>query len=321
MPGVGKHGVVEQGELRLSSATATEYVTGRRPIVRTSDRIGRPMLLTLAVTTLHPRPRLVRRVLRSALVLASFVTPLAAQEAEPERPRTVVGNFVSGEFTYWDFGGTPSPWRLASVAVERRGRWGSALLRFNNASRFGLTGSQLEFDAYPRLGKSAYLYLNAGTSGSAVFPENRLGAEYFLSLPEAWEASLGFRRLAFSGTTVVLLTGAVGRYTGDYWISLRPFVRSSNGITSSSLSVTARKYDKDADNYVGLRGTYGRAPTDQVSPDAIGRTESYAFNVHGSRSLAARVIATWAVGRESEQLSPTNTRRSWTATLGVKAGF
>ena len=44
------------------------------------------------------------------------------------------------------------------------------------------TGTQVEVDAYPRLGHGTYLYLNAGLSGASIFPGQRLGAEYYAGL-------------------------------------------------------------------------------------------------------------------------------------------
>jgi len=255
----------------------------------------------------------------SLLVAWPGVVP--AQDPTDSRKVAESHSAIGTDVTYVTFGGAIDPWRLASLTLSRRGAWGSLFGRVNVANRFATTGTQFEVDAYPRLSANTYLYLNAGTSSSSVFPDNRIGAEFFSALPNAWEASAGFRRMVFAGDPVMLYTGAIGKYAGNYWFSLRPFIRFTSDKTSASAGLTVRRYTADANNYFGGRISYGNSPTDQVTPDAITRTQSFSLGLQGSSSLTARLLGTWVLSHDEEQLSATNTRHSWTATAGLKVTF
>ena len=222
---------------------------------------------------------------------------------------------------YTSFSGTTEAWQQASLSLFHRAAFGTAIARVNEARRFGESGLQVEAEAYPRLTASTYAYLDVGYSGSPVFPAWRSGVELFTALPRAWEVSGGYRQLRFTGAQVTLLTGSVGRYVGDYWFSLRPWVRTGTAATSASASVAARRYGADADHFVGLRAGLGSAPGDQLSPDQAARTTSASAAVHGSAGLGGALLGTWSLGVDRETLSPTQTRISETLLLGIKRGF
>ena len=242
-----------------------------------------------------------------------------AQNASEARTDTRSALFFGADYSYQTFNGSIDPWQLAALSLTRRTTQGSLIARVNYASRFGSSGGQFEMDAYPRLTKNAYAYLNLGYSTSNIFPAWRSGGELFLSLPQAWEASLGYRQLRFSGSPVTLFTGAVGKYVGNYWFSLRPFVRPEVTGTSASAHVTARRYFEDGDHYVGVRVGYGSTPPDQV-PDAAALTRTHAFSaaVQGSGDLRMGLLGTWSLGYDNEELASGAIRRSWTLALGFR---
>lgn len=268
-----------------------------------------------------------RRALRSRDVVVVFVLalsgalPLGAQHVGETRADSLRRVMLGVDVSYANFQGAIDPWTTTAISLARRSAWGSIIGRANLANRFATSGSQIEVDAYPRTSKTTYLYLNAGYSQSSIFPEWRFGGEVFASLPNAWEASLGFRQLRFGGDPVTLYTGTVGHYFGNFWASLRPYVRFKAGGSSASAGLTLRRYFEDADNYLGLRASSGSSPTDNITPDAIARTNSSSFGVHGSHALSARYLWNWSAGRDQEQLSATNTRTSLTASVGIKYVF
>ncbi len=253
--------------------------------------------------------------------LALLPAAVHGQGVERAHRDSTIKTYVAGDFSYVDFRGTIDPWRLASLSFGHATSAGSIVGRLNYANRFATSGAQGEVDAYPRLNASTYAYLNAGYSASDIFPQWRFGGELFRSLPNAWEASLGFRQLRFGGPPVTLLTGAVGRYSGNYWVSVRPYVRVKPTGTSASAGITARRYFADGNHYFGARASYGSSPSDRVTPDEVSRTSSYSADLHGSGGPWLRAIATWAIGFEREELSPRRFRRSWTGTTGMKFTF
>ena len=258
-----------------------------------------------------------------ALIAATFVMAhgAAAQDAAQARKPAGGTMTVAGDFSYVSFSGGTDPWQLASVTLGRRTSAGSILARLNYANRFNTSGAQFEMDAYRRISDKVYLYLNAGYSGATIFPEWRAGGEAFTSLPNAWEASLGFRQLRFGGAPVTLFTGAVGKYIGDYWFSLRPYLHKKDGGLSASAGLTARRYFEDGDHWIGASASFGSSPTDRITPDAIGRTQASSVALSGQTGLNKRSLLTWTIGHDAEEITPGHTRRSVTATAGVKLVF
>ncbi|MDE3151771.1 MAG: YaiO family outer membrane beta-barrel protein, partial [Gemmatimonadota bacterium] len=164
--------------------------------------------------------RPVPRALAASLALLTLLAagaPLAAQDTAAHSSGPAPRRWVGIDAAYTSFSGGYDAWQFVSVSLANRSAWGTAIGRVNYANRYATGGLQVEGDLYPRLGPSTYLYLNLGYSGSSVFPQWRSGAELFQSLPDAWEASAGYRQLRFNGAPVTLLTGAVGKYAGNYW--------------------------------------------------------------------------------------------------------
>ena len=219
------------------------------------------------------------------------------------------------------FSGATAPWSQASLSVSRRGAPGTVIARVNQARRFGESGVQVEAEAYPRLSRSTYAYVDLGYSRARVYPGWRSGAELFTALPRAWELSGGYRQLRFQDAPVTLLTGSVGRYVGDYWFSLRPWLRTGVAATSASGSVAARRYFADADHFIGLRAGFGSAPGDQLSPDQAARTTSASAAIHGAAGLGTALLGTWSLGYDRETFPALPSRRSATLLLGVKREF
>jgi YaiO family outer membrane protein len=265
--------------------------------------------------------RLVQSLPRAVAVLLVAVASTAVGQGDPERPGSVPATRVGFDYSYSTFGGTIDPWHLGAFSVETRRPQGSFIARVNLAKHFATVGAQYEVDAYPALGKGRYLYLNAGYSRATIFPEQRYGAEIFTALPHANEASLGVRSLSFLTERVTLLTGSLGRYTGNYWLSLRPFVQhKSAGGLSSSASLTARRYYADADTYIGARIGAGSAPTDAVDPSQLARENSMTFGLQASRPGSPRTVTTWMFNYERDK-NPVRTLKRWEFGAGMKVRF
>jgi YaiO family outer membrane protein len=269
-------------------------------------------------------PNRLQTVGYAAAVVAALVVMThraAAQDATQARTPARATMTAGGDFSYVSFSDGTDPWQLASVTLGRRTTAGSIFARLNYANRFNTSGVQFEMDAYPRISKHVYLYLNAGNSGATIFPEWRAGGEAFTSLPNAWEASLGFRQLRFGGPPVTLFTGAVGKYMGDYWFSLRPFLRNKDGGLSASAGLTTRRYFEDGDHWIGASASFGSSPTDRITPDAVGRRHASSVALSGQTGLDKRSLLTWTIGHDAEEITPGHTRRSTTVTAGLKFTF
>lgn len=172
-------------------------------------------------------------------------------------------NGASFQYTYNYFqrrGESYGPWQLAAMEYARRTGLGSIFLRLNYADRNlgsqSFRGLQFEADAYPRMMKGMYAYLNFGYSGDNVFPAKRAGAELFKSLGWATEVSAGLRYLQWNSSHITIYTGSIGKYYKNYWFSFRPYISPKDVGTSFSGYLFIRRYFSDADNYLTL--VYGR---------------------------------------------------------------
>ncbi|NNJ89298.1 MAG: YaiO family outer membrane beta-barrel protein [Eudoraea sp.] len=138
---------------------------------------------------------------------------------------------------------------------------GKIIPRINYSNRFDIDGIQYEIDLYPKFSKSVYAYLNYGYSKSEKYPTHRFGGDLYANLPKGIEASLGARYLSFTESNVTIYTGSIGLYKGNYYLSLRPYVTPrNNNTTGLSGILMARKYLKDANNYIGFSGGMGFMP-------------------------------------------------------------
>lgn len=154
------------------------------------------------------------------------------------------------------------PWHIVALSYGHETGIGSVIARVNYAKRFDNTGFQYEIDAYPTLTKNAYAYVNYGFSESILFPNHRLGFEWYQNFPKAYEASLGLRALFFDNSSVDIYTATVGKYLGNYWLSLRSYVTPDSDGTSVSGSLQMRRYYSDPEHYYGVRLSYGISPDD-----------------------------------------------------------
>ena len=174
-------------------------------------------------------------------------------------------NYVRLAYSYDSFekNSNQDPWHLVALSYGRKTKVGTIIGRVNWAERFGSKGVQYEVDGYPHFSENNYAYLNVGYSNLTIFPKIRTGAEWYHSFPKAFEGSLGMRALFFSNSDTYMLTGTVGKYTGNYWFSFRSYLIPSSSGTSVSGSIQTRRYFADAEDYIGLRIGYGISPDDR----------------------------------------------------------
>ncbi len=160
-------------------------------------------------------------------------------------------------------------WHLASISYGRQTRIGSVTARMNYANRFNTNGLQGELDAYPRISKTFYSYVNFGYSDNVgVFPKYRAGFSLYANLPNSFEAEAGIRYLYFSGTTMIY-TVYLGRYYKNFLFSARTYITPANGAISQSYGLAARYYLSGAEDYIRLSVATG------ISPDETNQNIQY----------------------------------------------
>ena len=236
-------------------------------------------------------------------------------------PRQKLGT----DFRYEDFDDGTEPWKDLSLEYNRRLDWGPLIFRINLADRFDRTDEQFEVDAYPRIGGGMYLYLNAGYAPSAtLFPERRYGGELFSGLPHSLEASIGFRRLEFESSNVTLLTGSFGKYHGNYFSWIRLYHSDKDFGTSTSGSLSVRRYYGDRETYWTVEFGTGSSPDEIATTTDVIRLDSRKISFDAQKRIRKVWILKGDVGYRDEELpagSGKRDRESWVFGVGVERFF
>jgi YaiO family outer membrane protein len=154
------------------------------------------------------------------------------------------------------------PWHLLSFDYGRKTKFGSIIGRVNYANRFQKSGFQYELDAYPKISKTFYSYINVGYSEASIFPQWRAGFSLYANLPSGFEAEGGFRYLYFGDPTFIY-TAALGKYYKNFLFNVRTYLTPSDGELSQSYNVSARYYFGGATDYFGLTLGTGISPDDR----------------------------------------------------------
>lgn len=194
------------------------------------------------------------------------------------------------------------PMQYYTFNYNRQTKYGSISPKLNVNRRFNEVGAQVEVDAYPRIIEGLYAYVNLGISNSFLFPDLRYGAELYQSLPKSFEISAGFRTLKYASTTSIY-TGSVGWYTGNSYWSLRPYFTPGETGTSTSATLTYRKYRSDADNYLGVAIGMGFSP--EFNQFQFNENDPAIVNLESQKMNIGYYFTT------------SNKRNAWGAQLGV----
>lgn len=163
---------------------------------------------------------------------------------------------INTEYTHFDKQ-FPDDWRFASIEYVNESIGWPLVARVNYAERFKNNAYLFEADAYPRLSKTCYLYLNAGYSDKiTVFSKWRGGTSLFANLPRAYEAELGVRYLYYT-TDIFFYTAYLGKYYKKFFFGLREYVTPSPGAFSNTTGLFVRYYYGGSDDYIHLDATRG----------------------------------------------------------------
>jgi YaiO family outer membrane protein len=198
-----------------------------------------------------------------------------------------------------------SPWHLASLAYSRGTKYGTVIGRITYANRFGDNGYQAEIDAYPRISKTFYSYVNLGYSAdSPVFPKFRNGFSLYANLPKSFEGEVGYRYLKFTDATWIYTT-SVGKYIGNYWFNLRAFFVPGESDFSQSYTLTTRYYFGGSFDFLSIGIGTGISPDESrnVLLDGQKKLNSVKANFTYSRVIKERNILSFNASWFNEQQS------------------
>jgi YaiO family outer membrane protein len=268
-------------------------------------------------------------VLCGALVACATAVPSAAQTRS--KPVDVIGkpapptdpkNKIGLDYEYENFNNTFTDWHWLSLEYSHRFDPVTILGRVNWAHRYDQDATQYEVDAYPKLWKGAYLYLNYGVSEhDSFFPDRRFGAELFWNVGHAKEVSVGYRRLEYDPRSVDLYTGSFGWYSGNWFCAVRPWVSNKPGDTSVSGSFMARRYLATRDDHWTLRIGGGQGSDFDQSIDELLLSSQWSVTGEWQRRFRPMWIARAKAGFHSVDYETGTNRQSWLVGGGISRLF
>ena len=172
-------------------------------------------------------------------------------------------NELGGYFTY-DFysNSTKESENRKALTLEylRRVQRHVFVARLTVANRFDSLGLQGEIDAYPTITDWLYVYANVGVSNRWLFPEFRAGLEPFVALPYNLEASLGVRYMQYPSNSLLIWTGSISAYPGNFYLSARPYLTFNNNGVNQSYNFKVRRFFTQPKTYLELSGGFGSSP-------------------------------------------------------------
>lgn len=231
---------------------------------------------------------------------------------------------VGYDYTFFD----PSdyhPWNFMSLYYIRDENSISYAARINYVNRRTANGKgyQFELEAYPKH-KNGYSYIDVAYANTLVFPKLRLGYSYFRNLQNGWEGELGARYLKAGEMHLTSLALSIGKYWGNNWINLRPFVTNESNRFYLSTTLTGRKYFDNKDSYLMAILGYGNLPDERGRDFQFGtryNLNSYRLSI-GFQQLFARSNIIGVLGTYNKQeLVPGRSRNEFDIFINYQRKF
>jgi len=181
--------------------------------------------------------------------------------------------------------------------------------RANVGHRNGETEAQAEVDFYHTFKKS-YLYTNAGFSnGEFIFPQIRLGAEYYFAPQGQFDLSLGARYLGFQDDDVTLITGQVVYRFNEYAVGYRPYYDLNNNLMSHVVSF--QKTNDAKESLIRLELQYGNVPYLYIYNNATQPLKAYRVGLQYQHRLAESLFIRPVFLYEYEEFLPDTYRHKF----------
>jgi YaiO family outer membrane protein len=218
-------------------------------------------------------------------------------------------------------------WHVLSAGYRRNherwkfeGRINLGKIFLNNDVFSENTSQQLDFTVFRDVFDEDYIYLNYGKGWGNYFPRHRFGAEYFKSLPEDFEASLGSRYLVWE-EDFFLFTASVAKYIPQHWISFRTFYSPFMEENFFSAFLTIRRYLDIENSYVFLMLGTGDSPDQPANlVSNFGRFSSQSARL-GVKKYHNRWLLKFNVGYLFEEFAENTFRNRFEVIIGTGYAF
>ena len=231
---------------------------------------------------------------------------------------------ISASYTNTSFSSPAiSPWHSAWLFYKTDLGKLPVLVKYNFGSIYDRKGSQLEAEAYPKIGKSGYIQLNAGIGlNKQVFPEFKAGAEYYHTLNERFEISGGGRMLGFETRNVFLFTGQVSYNMGkNFNLTYRPYAALAEDSWSLTHSLSFALSNPLKENIWKLDLQYGSVPYEYITETAFSSLETFRIGLQHQWRVSGQVLLRPVLMYENEEYLPSEYRNRFNVQLITTVRF
>ncbi len=205
----------------------------------------------------------------SSLLDSSAINYIYLELKKSSSKNTITGYYALDFFDK----NSPTPQHLAYIDYGIAKSRNIFIFRLNYANRFNLEDFQPEADLYHIFKNNHYLYANYGFGiKNDLFPQHRFGIEYFFPFGDAYETSLGAKYFIYQNSKATVLTGHIGKYLSNTWLSLRPYYTLQEGSNAFAALFNARMYANNQISYTGIELGYGNSPDDRFVYSQPGET-------------------------------------------------
>lgn len=227
-------------------------------------------------------------------------------------------HIISASYTNTSFSSpTGDPWHSAWVSYKTNLGKVPVLTKYHYGSIYDRTGSQIEIEAYPKIGGSGYLHLNAAVGlDNEVFPEYRAGVEYYHSLNYKFNVSGGGRILAFDSRNIYLFTGQVGYITSEkVKFTYRPYAALTNDKWNLTHSLSLEISNPLKENIWRLDLQYGSIPYEYITESSFSNLETFRIGVQHQWRVSENLLLRPIFMYENEEFLPSENRNRFNAQL------
>lgn len=210
-----------------------------------------------------------------------------------------------------------TPWHLAYIEYKHNFKASPVIARINYGNLFNNSAFQFEAEAYPKLTKHTYLFVNLGLAGGkAVFPDIKSALELYTGW-ESWTGSIGGRFLNFKPDPVYIITGHLGYQVKSWHVLYRPFITRSLNDWSVSHGVSIKRSNEAKESFVQFDFQYGVIPFVFFTTNDVSRVNAIRFGIQYRFRIAERFFLHPAFMYEREEYYPELFRNRYNTQIGL----
>ena len=227
---------------------------------------------------------------------------------------------ITLQVDYVGFDHQVRPWHMVRAGYWRSGNKLDFAGVIGAGTIFEQFTARIEIESYYRMSEKTYFYLASGYAPVAVTNKVYLAGEWFHMLNRSLEISAGIRYLGYKDSEAFLLTGQAGKYIGNNYIILRPFISYVGGQVTYFGNIGYRRYFRNQ-QFAGINLGYGYYLADISSIEMYEEMNSKGIFFDGRKNLGSKTHVLGSAGLQIEEIAVNQNRNRFNAAIKVVRTF